>query len=216
MRWRAISARSIAGAANSWRWRIARWELRLGTAELAAARGRLVNQSISDGSHGVAGAITVLALDMYEHAYHLDFGPNTDAYMAAFMRNIDWGAVQGRYEERRVKPLRPLEQKQFGDIPAVTVDEVKAMLDSGTPVQIIDTRPRHSNSRAPDMMEGAVWRDPERVDEWMANSRRTTRSSRFASTGFTSDAKRWQPAQGRIRRAVHGRGHSPGRRPAAR
>jgi hypothetical protein len=33
------------------------------------------------------------------------------------------------------------------------------MLDSGTPVQIIDTRPRHSSSRAQDMMEGAVWRD---------------------------------------------------------
>jgi Fe-Mn family superoxide dismutase len=49
--------------------------------------GRLVNQSISDGSQAVAGAITVLALDMYEHAYHLDFGANAVAYVAAFMRN---------------------------------------------------------------------------------------------------------------------------------
>ena len=34
---------------------------------------------------------------MYQHAYHLDFGANASAYVAAFMRNIDWGAVQGRY-----------------------------------------------------------------------------------------------------------------------
>jgi Fe-Mn family superoxide dismutase len=70
-----------------------------------------------------------------------------------------------------VKPPRPLEQKQFGDLPSVTVDELKAMLDSGTPVQIIDTRPRHSSSRAPDIMEGVVWRDPDRVDEWMGGIR---------------------------------------------
>ena len=61
------------------------------------------------------------------------------------MRNIDWSAVEGRHEDAvKVKPPRPLVQKQFGDLPSVTVDEVKAMLDAGTPVQIIDTRPRHS------------------------------------------------------------------------
>ena len=112
--------------------------------------GRLINQSVCEGSQAIAGGITVLALDMYEHAYHLDFGPNTVAYVASFMRNIDWNAVQGRYEDAvAVKPPRPLEQKQFADLPAVTVDEVKAMLNQGAPVQIIDTRPRHTSSRSP-------------------------------------------------------------------
>ena len=147
--------------------------------------GRLVNHSISDGSQAVAGAITVLALDMYEHAYHLDFGPNTVAYVATFMRNIDWNAVQGRYEDAAaVKPPRPLEQKQFGDLPAITVDEVKAMRDAGTPVQIIDTRPRHSSSRAQDMMEGAVWRDPDRVDEWMGELSKSVPVVAFCVYGF--------------------------------
>jgi superoxide dismutase, Fe-Mn family len=147
--------------------------------------GRLVNHSISDGSHAVAGAITVLALDMYEHAYHLDFGPNTVSYVATFMRNIDWSAVHGRYEDAvGVKPPRPLEQKQFGDLPSVTVEEVKAMLDSGTPVQIIDTRPRHSSSRSPDMMEAAVWRDPDRVDEWMGELSKATPVVAFCVYGF--------------------------------
>src|SRR5205823_13380604 len=131
--------------------------------------GRHVNHVICDGSQAISGAITVLALDMYEQAYHLDFGASTVSYVATFMRNIDWRAVAGRYEDAvGVKPPRPLVQEQFGDLPSVTVDEVKAMLDSGTPVQIIDTRPRHSSSRSPDMMEGAVWRDPDRVDEWMS------------------------------------------------
>src|SRR4029077_3943828 len=147
--------------------------------------GRLVNQSISDGSHAVAGAITVLALDMYEHAYHLDFGANAVAYVATFMRNIDWRAVQGRYEDAvGVKPPLPLEQKEFGDLPSVTVDEVKAMLASGTPVQIIDTRPRHSSSRTADMMEGAVWRDPDRVDEWMGELSKTAPVVAFCVYGF--------------------------------
>src|SRR3954453_11465538 len=49
--------------------------------------GRLINQSVSDNSQGITGGITILALDLYEHAYHLDFGANPSAYIAAFMRN---------------------------------------------------------------------------------------------------------------------------------
>jgi Fe-Mn family superoxide dismutase len=136
--------------------------------------GRLINQSGSDHTQSVAGGIPVLALDMYEHAYHLDFGANATAYIAAFMRNIDWSAVQARYEDAvKVAPPRPLEQKQFADVPAISVEEVRAMLDSGERVQIIDTRPRHYSSKSHDIMEGAVWRDPERVDEWIGELSRT-------------------------------------------
>jgi superoxide dismutase, Fe-Mn family len=130
--------------------------------------GRLINQSGADHGQNIAGGIPILALDMYEHAYHIDFGANASAYVAAFMRNIDWSAVQGRYEDAaRVAPPRPLEQKQFAGIPAMSVEEVKAMLDSGERLQIIDARPRHYTTRAQDIMEGAVWRDPERLDEWI-------------------------------------------------
>jgi Fe-Mn family superoxide dismutase len=89
-------------------------------------------------------------------------------YVDAFMRNIDWQAVEGRYEDAvKVEPPRPLVQKEFGDLPGVGVEEVKAMLDAGKPVQFIDARPRHSVSRTQDIIEGATWRDPERVQEWM-------------------------------------------------
>src|SRR4029453_8998152 len=105
---------------------------------------RLVNQISLDHEQCIAGAIPILALDMYEHAYQLDFGTNATAYVAAFMRNIDWAAVQARLEDAlSVRPARPLDQPQFADIPAVTPEGVKEMLDAGTRVQVIDVRPRH-------------------------------------------------------------------------
>src|SRR3954454_7312487 len=83
---------------------------------------RLINQTVSDASQGIAGGIPILALDMYEHAYQIDFGTNAAAYVAAFMRNIDWNATQGRYEDSiAVKPPRPLVQTQFPDLPSITV-----------------------------------------------------------------------------------------------
>jgi Fe-Mn family superoxide dismutase len=147
--------------------------------------GRLINQSASDHSQSIAGGIPILALDMYEHAYHLDFGANAAAYVAAFMRNIDWKSVQTRYENAlKVAPPPPLVQKQFADVPAVTVEEVKAMLKSGTHVQVIDTRPKHYSSKAQDMVEGAVWRDPERVDEWIGELSKTDPVVTFCVYGF--------------------------------
>jgi Fe-Mn family superoxide dismutase len=128
---------------------------------------RLVNQYASEHTQAVAGGIPLLALDMFEHAYHMDFGANAKAYVDAFMRNIDWKAVEGRYEDAsKVAPLRPLTQPEFGDLPGVGVEEVRAMLAAGKPVQFIDARPKHSVSRTQDIIEGATWRDPERVQEW--------------------------------------------------
>lgn len=129
---------------------------------------RLINQVATGHSESAAGGIPILAIDMYEHAYALDFGPNAASYVATFMRNIDWAATQGRYEDAvKVAPPRPLFQKEFADVPAVSPEELKAMLDAGKRVQIIDARPRHYTTRATDIMEGAVWRDPERVDDWI-------------------------------------------------
>ena len=117
---------------------------------------RLINQYGSDHAQAVAGGVPILALDMYEHAYHIDFGANAKAYVDAFMRNIDFKATQDRYEDAlSVEPPRSLLQPEFGDLPGVNVEEVKAMLDAGGAVQFIDARPRHFVSRTQDMIEGA-------------------------------------------------------------
>ncbi len=147
--------------------------------------GRLINQTASDHGQNITGGIPILAIDMYEHAYQMEFGANAKAYVAAFMRNIDWSAVQARYQDAsEIKPPRRLEQKQFADLPSITPEEIKVMLDSGTKVQIIDTRPRHYTTRAQDMMEGAVWRDPERLDDWIGELSKTEPVVTFCVYGF--------------------------------
>jgi superoxide dismutase, Fe-Mn family len=147
--------------------------------------GRLINQSAADHSQAISGGIPILALDMYEHAYHIEFGANAAAYIAAFMRNIDWAAVQARYEDAiKVTPPRSLEQKEFKEVPSITVEEVRAMLASGTPVQLIDTRPRHYSAKAQDMIAGAVWRDPEHVDAWIGALSKAEPVITFCVYGF--------------------------------
>ncbi len=129
---------------------------------------RLVNQYAGDHGQTLAGGIPILALDMYEHAYHIDFGANALAYVDAFMRNIDWSAVQTRCEDAsKVEPPRRLVQKEFDNVPGIAPEEVKAMLDAGKPVQVIDARPKHYFSRMPDIVAGAAWRDPDRMQDWV-------------------------------------------------
>jgi len=153
--------------------------------------GRLINQIAAEHSQSIAGGVPILALDMYEHSFHLEFGANAGAYIAAFMRNIDWSAVKQRFEDAiKVAPPRPLEQKEFADVPSISVEEVREMMKSGTPVQIIDTRPKHYTTKAQDIMDGAVWRDPERLMTGSAPCRRPSRSSRSASTVSTSGVRR--------------------------
>jgi len=147
--------------------------------------GRLMNHSASDHAESIAGGIPILALDMYEHAYHIEYGANTTAYIAAFMRNIHWDAVEARYTDAiKVLPPRSLDQPEFKDVPSITPEEVQEMLSSGKPVQIIDTRPRHYSTRAQDMVEGAVWRDPERLEEWMASLSKDEPVVTFCVYGF--------------------------------
>ena len=41
----------------------------------------------------MAGATAILALDMYEHSYHLDYGAAAAKYVDTFMDNINWTHV---------------------------------------------------------------------------------------------------------------------------
>jgi Fe-Mn family superoxide dismutase len=147
--------------------------------------GRLVNQYASDHSQSLASAIPILALDMYEHAYHIDFGANATAYVDTFLRNIDWKGVAARYQGAlKVEPLPDLVQKEFGDLPGVSVEEVKALLDSGQRVQFIDARPKHYVTRTEDIIDGATWRDPERVKEWAGELSKSDPVVVFCVYGF--------------------------------
>ena len=53
----------------------------------------LVNQWASDHCHTLAGGTPILALDMYEHSYHMDFGAKAATYVDTFMEVIRWQNV---------------------------------------------------------------------------------------------------------------------------
>ena len=147
--------------------------------------GRLINQYAAEHSQAVAGGVPILALDMYEHAYHMDFGANARAYVDAYMRNIDWPALEARYEDaRKVAPPRPLEQPEFGDAPGIGVEEVREMMASGKPVQVIDVRPRASVSRTQDIADGIPWRDPEQMQQWMGELSKSEPVVVYCAYGF--------------------------------
>jgi superoxide dismutase, Fe-Mn family len=55
--------------------------------------GRLVNQWAADHTMTLADGHVLIALDMYEHAYHMDFGAKAGAYVDAFMTVLDWRAA---------------------------------------------------------------------------------------------------------------------------
>src|SRR4051812_46193620 len=42
--------------------------------------GKLVNQWAADHAHTLAGGVPILALDMYEHSYHIDYGAKAGTY----------------------------------------------------------------------------------------------------------------------------------------
>ena len=52
--------------------------------------GKLVNQWASDHCHTLAGGTPILALDMYEHSYHMDFGAKAASYVDAFIHVVRW------------------------------------------------------------------------------------------------------------------------------
>src|SRR5437867_10271411 len=58
--------------------------------------GRLINQYATEHSQATASAIPALPLDLYEHAYHTDFGANATAYVHQFLRHRGWQAVERR------------------------------------------------------------------------------------------------------------------------
>jgi len=141
-RWHAeftAMARAMGGGSG---WAVLSWSPR---------EGRLINHRADDHAQLLAGATPLLALDMYEHAYHLDFGAKAAAYVDAFMRNIRWDVVHRRFG---------LAVEADGHPHAA--DPADAQSDA----QLIDVRRAATFVEARDVVAGAVWRDPARLADW--------------------------------------------------
>ncbi|WP_119461361.1 Fe-Mn family superoxide dismutase [Rhodospirillaceae bacterium SYSU D60014] len=159
--WRAeftAMGEALAGGSG---WVLLIWSPRL---------GKLVNQWASDHAHGLAGGVPILALDMYEHAYHLDFGAKAAPYVSAVMNNLHWERIAARH--RRAVGAAP------GDAAALTADaltsegrplppeRLREKLERGENVVVLDLCLAEDLAKRSDMVPGALIRAPERIGEW--------------------------------------------------
>ena len=64
--------------------------LDLVTGELSVTAG-------PDHAHMPISAVPLVALDMYEHSYHMDFGTAAARYVDALFGNLDWQVIDERY-----------------------------------------------------------------------------------------------------------------------
>ncbi|MED5618181.1 Fe-Mn family superoxide dismutase [Ideonella sp. BN130291] len=141
-RWRAeftTLAKAMGGGSG---WALLSWSSR---------EGRLLTHWAADHTHLLAGATPILALDMYEHAYHMDFGAKAGAYVDAFMQNIRWDAVYQRYGAAVA-----------ADAAALAAEPVAV----AQAAQLIDVRRAQTYASAHYMLQGARWCDPARLASW--------------------------------------------------
>ena len=77
--------RASGMAGRGWAWTAFDWD-----------EGRLFNYvGDAQNTFPIWNATPLVALDVYEHAYFLDYQTDRGAYIDAFLRNLDWSVVNG-------------------------------------------------------------------------------------------------------------------------
>lgn len=74
-------------------WVVLCWDTHLGRLKIYGADAH------SQG--GVWGCIPLIVLDVYEHAYFIDYGADRKAYVADFWKNLDWKAADEVFQKAR-------------------------------------------------------------------------------------------------------------------
>lgn len=91
--WKA-DLRATAMAARGWAWTAYDWD-----------EQRLSNHlGDAQNTFPIWNASPLVALDVYEHAYVVDFGTDRAAYLEAFFNNLDYGVVNGLVEAYGIRP----------------------------------------------------------------------------------------------------------------
>ena len=91
--WKAdLKATGLAG--RGWAWTAYDWD-----------EGRLFNYSATRRTRfPVWNATPLVALDVYEHAYFVDFGTDRGAYIDAFFHNLDYDVVNDWAQRYGIRP----------------------------------------------------------------------------------------------------------------
>ncbi len=176
-------AKALAGGSG---WAILAWSERLGC---------LVNQWASDHAHGLPGATPVLAIDMYEHAYHLDFGAKAAAYVDQVMLNLNWQRIGARYRRavREKSGDAAQDEKLFLPYGApaeeearIPAEELKRLLEGDRdrrPVLLDLCLPRDLPRRT-DMLAGATMHAPAALPRWIEALPRNRPIAVYCICGF--------------------------------
>jgi Fe-Mn family superoxide dismutase len=172
-------AKALAGGSG---WAILAWSERL---------GRLVNQWAADHAHALAGATPILALDMYEHAYHLDFGAKAAAYVDQAMANLNWERIGARYrlaigeaadEDELFLPYGAPPQEDG----RISAEELKAALERGGERRpfLLDICLPKDLPRRTDMLAGAAMHAPAALPQWVEKLPRNRPITVYCICGF--------------------------------
>jgi len=152
-------------------WVLLTWSARL---------GRLTNQWAADHAHCLGDGAVVLALDMYEHAYHMDFGAKAAAYVDAFMQNIAWDRVGERYR-RAISDGRAAEKPAAEEI---SVEALQTLIAQQCDVILLDVRLEEDLAKGSDILPNALWRRPQDVETWAKDLPRDTPLVAYCVYGF--------------------------------
>ncbi len=160
-RWRSEFTACAKAQAGGSGWTLLVWSERL---------KRLVVQWASDHAHGLAGGVTVLALDMYEHAYHIDFGAKgAAAYVDTVMGNLHWDRIGARFARTKavqaeVSEVDAPQGDTSADMAPESLREILAK-DAGS-IIVLDVCLAEDMAKRTDMIPGALIRPSERIAEW--------------------------------------------------
>jgi superoxide dismutase, Fe-Mn family len=172
-------SKALAGGSG---WAILAWSERLGC---------LINQWAADHAHNLPGATPILALDMYEHAYHLDFGARAAVYVDQVMANLNWERIGARYrlaigegadEDKFFLPYGAPAQEEA----RISAEELKVALqndDDHRPVLLDLCLPRDLPRRS-DMLAGAAMHAPAALSRWVEELPRDRPIVAYCICGF--------------------------------
>jgi len=176
-------AKALAGGSG---WAILAWSERM---------GRLVNHWAADHAHSVPGGVPILAIDMYEHAYHIDFGAQAAAYVDQVMANLNWHRIGARY---RAAIGEAVEDKVFlpygapvPDEARISAEELKAALE-GDPrhrPMLLDLCLPVDLPRRTDMLAGARMHAPSALPRWVESLPRDRPIAVYCICGFQVSGK---------------------------
>lgn len=177
--WRAEFTSMAKAQAGGSGWTLLAWSSRF---------GRLVNQWAADHAHGLAGGAPILALDMYEHSYHIDFGAKAAVYVDAVMANLQWERIAARYRQARHGETEAVELFTASGAPTqeaavISAEELRDAMRREPPV-LLDICMEDDLGRRSDMLEGATLYNPDTIERWAAGLPRDQSIAVYCIYGF--------------------------------